>query len=193
MEVAPLLYVIAALLVLVGLAGTILPALPGLPLVFGGLLLAAWTGGFQEVGIGMIVVLAVLTVFSLAVDFWATALGAKRVGASRLAIIGAMLGTLGGLVLGPLGLLAGPFAGALAGELLHRRSVQHSDGGHAARIGFGTWMGILFGTVLKLALAFTMLGLFALAWLAAARMVVCGSAPGVGSLRFTKAAKHCSM
>ena len=164
MEVAPLLYVIAALLVLVGLAGTILPALPGLPLVFGGLLLAAWTGGFQEVGIGMIVVLAVLTVLSLAVDFWATALGAKRVGASRLAIIGAMLGTLGGLVLGPLGLLAGPFAGALAGELLHRRSVQHSDVGHAARIGFGTWMGILFGTVLKLALAFTMLGLFALAW-----------------------------
>ena len=164
MDPTPLYYALAGILVLAGLVGTVLPALPGLPLVFGGLLLAAWAGGFQEVGIGMIVVLAVLTVFSLAVDFWATALGAKRVGASRLAIIGAMLGTLGGLVLGPVGLLAGPFAGALAGELLHRRSVQHSDVGHAARIGFGTWIGILFGVVLKLGLAFTMLGLFALAW-----------------------------
>ena len=164
MEYAPLLYVIAGLLVVVGLAGTILPALPGLPLVFGGLLLAAWAGGFDQVGLPMIGLLALLTLLSLVIDFWATALGARRVGASRKAIIGAMLGTLGGLFLGPIGLLAGPFAGALAGELLHRRSVLHSDVGHAARIGFGTWMGILFGTVLKLALAFTMLGLFALAW-----------------------------
>lgn len=164
METAPLLYVIAVLLVLAGLAGTILPALPGLPLVFGGLLLAAWAGGFEQVGIPVIVGLGALTLLSLAVDFWATALGAKRVGASRPALIGAVLGTFGGLFLGPLGLLTGPFAGALAGELLHRRSMLRSDVGHAARVGFGTWMGILFGTVLKLGLAFAMLGLFALAW-----------------------------
>lgn len=164
MQAAPLLYLIAVLLVLAGLAGTVLPALPGLPLVFGGLLLAAWAGGFEQVGLAVIVVLGLLTLLSLAVDFWATALGAKRVGASRLAILGAMLGTLGGLFLGPLGLLAGPFAGALAGELLHRRSVLHTDVGHAARVGFGTWVGILFGTALKLGLAFAMLGLFALAW-----------------------------
>ena len=112
----------------------------------------------------MLVVLGLLTVFSLAVDFWATALGAKRVGASRLAIIGAMVGTLAGLFFGPLGLLMGPFAGAIGGELIHRRSLQKQDLGQAARIGVGTWFGILFGTVLKLALAFTMLGLFALAW-----------------------------
>lgn len=164
MEYAPLLYVIAGLLVLVGLAGTVLPALPGLPLVFLGMLVAAWAGGFQQVGVAMLVVLGVLTLFSLAVDVWATALGAKRVGASRMAIVGAMLGTLAGLVMGPLGLFVGPFAGALAGELLNRRSLRQHDIGHATRIGFGTWMGILFGTVLKLALAFTMLGLFALAW-----------------------------
>ena len=98
------------------------------------------------------------------VDFWATALGAKRVGASRLAIIGAMVGTLAGLFFGPLGLLMGPFAGAIGGELIHRRSLLKQDLGQAAKIGVGTWFGILFGTVLKLALAFTMLGLFALAW-----------------------------
>lgn len=164
MEPTTLFYILAALLVVVGIAGTILPALPGLPLVFAGMLLAAWAGDFQQVGMPMLVVLGLLTVFSLAVDFWATALGAKRVGASRLAIIGAMVGTLGGLFFGPLGLLMGPFAGAIGGELIHRRSLQKQDLGQAAKIGIGTWFGILFGTVLKLALAFTMLGLFALAW-----------------------------
>ncbi|HSD18271.1 MAG TPA: DUF456 domain-containing protein [Thermomonas sp.] len=164
MESNTLFYLLAIVLVMVGIAGTVLPALPGLPLVFAGMLLAAWAGDFQQVGIPMLVVLGLLTVFSLAVDFWATALGAKRVGASRLAIIGAMLGTLGGLFLGPVGLLLGPFAGAIGGELVHRRSLQKQDLGQAAKIGVGTWFGILFGTVLKLALAFTMLGLFALAW-----------------------------
>ena len=164
MEPNTLYYLLAIALVVVGIAGTILPALPGLPLVFAGMLLAAWAGDFQQVGVPMLVVLGLLTVFSLAVDFWATALGAKRVGASRLAIIGAMVGTLAGLFFGPLGLLMGPFAGAIGGELIHRRSLLKQDLGQAAKIGVGTWFGILFGTVLKLALAFTMLGLFALAW-----------------------------
>ena len=164
MDPTTLYYLLAIVLVLVGIAGTILPALPGLPLVFAGMLLAAWAGDFQQVGMPMLVVLGLLTLFSLAVDFWATALGAKRVGASRLAIIGAMLGTFGGLFFGPLGLLLGPFAGAIGGELIHRRSLHKQDLGQAAKIGVGTWFGILFGTVLKLALAFTMLGLFAFAW-----------------------------
>ena len=164
MEPTTLYYVLAVLLVLVGIAGTILPALPGLPLVFAGMLLAAWTGDFQQVGMPMLVVLGLLTLFSLAVDFWATALGAKRVGASKLAIIGAMVGTVAGLFFGPIGLLMGPFAGAIGGELIHRRSLLKQDLGQAAKIGVGTWFGILFGTVLKLALAVTMLGLFALAW-----------------------------
>ena len=164
MDPTTLYYLLAILLVVVGIAGTILPALPGLPLVFAGMLLAAWAGDFQQVGMPMLVVLGLLTLFSLAVDFWATALGAKRVGASRLAIIGAMLGTFGGLFFGPLGLLLGPFAGAIGGELIDRRSLHKQDLGQAAKIGVGTWFGILFGTVLKLALAFTMLGLFAFAW-----------------------------
>ncbi|MDI1253570.1 DUF456 domain-containing protein [Thermomonas sp.] len=164
MDSSALFYLIAAALILIGLIGTVLPALPGLPLVFAGMLLAAWAGGFEQVGIPMLVVLGVLTLVSLVVDFWATALGAKRVGASRKAIIGAMLGTFPGLFFGPLGLLLGPFVGALVGELLHRRRLGGSDLGDAAKIGFGTWLGILFGVVLKLGLAFAMLGLFALAW-----------------------------
>lgn len=155
-----LMYGLAALLVLVGLVGVILPALPGLPLVFAGMLLAAWAGGFEHVGIPILVVLGLLTLVSFAIDFWATAHGAKRVGASRKALVGAVLGTFAGLfVFPPFGLFVGPFAGALIGELLHRR-----DLGNAARVGFGTWMGILLAVVLKLGLAFAMLGVFALAW-----------------------------
>lgn len=164
MNPTSLYYLIAVILVVIGLIGTVLPTLPGLPLVFAGMLLAAWAGGFEQVGILMLVVLGILTLVSLAVDFWATALGAKRVGASRKAIIGAVLGTFAGLFFGPLGLLFGPFVGALAGELLHRRRLGGSDLGDAAKIGFGTWLGILFGVALKLGLAFAMLGLFALAW-----------------------------
>lgn len=152
-------YMLAIALMAIGIAGTILPALPGLPLVFAGMLLAAWAGGFEQVGAGMLIVLGGLTLLSLLIDFWATAVGAKRVGASRQAVIGAVIGTFGGIFFGPVGLFVGPFAGALGGELLHGRKL-----GQATRVGFGTWLGIVFGVVLKLTLAFAMLGLFALAW-----------------------------
>lgn len=165
MEPKTLYYLIATACIVIGLAGIVLPALPGLPLVFAGMLVAAWADGFQHVPVWMMVLLGLLTLLSLAIDFWATALGAKRVGASRKAIIGAMLGTLGGLFfIPPFGLLLGPFAGALVGELLHRRSLDKVHLGDAAKIGLGTWLGILLGVVLKLGLALTMLGLFALAW-----------------------------
>lgn len=154
-----LFYVIAAALVGIGLIGTVLPALPGLPLVFGGMLLAAWAGDFQEINVWVIVLLGLLTLVSFAVDFWATAHGARRVGASRKAVVGAILGTFAGLLFMPIGLFVGPFVGALAGELLHGRELHQ-----AAKVGFGTWMGIVLAVVLKLGLAFAMLGVFALAW-----------------------------
>jgi uncharacterized protein len=153
-------YVLAALLVLVGLAGVLLPALPGLPLVFAGLLLAAWAGGFEQIHVATVVVLGLLTLLSFAVDFWATAHGARRVGASRKALVGAVLGTFVGLfVFPPFGLFAGPFVGALLGELLHGRELRQ-----AAKVGFGTWLGIVLAVVLKLGLAFAMIGLFAFDW-----------------------------
>ena len=85
MDQNALYYLIATALIVIGLVGTVLPALPGLPLVFAGMLLAAWAGDFQQVGIPMLVVLGLLTVLSLGIDLGATALGAKRVGASRKA------------------------------------------------------------------------------------------------------------
>ncbi len=157
-------YVLAAALVLLGLIGVVLPALPGLPLVYAGMLLAAWADGFERIGVWTLVVLGVLTALSLAVDLAATAMGAKRVGASRMALAGAAIGTVVGLFFSLVGVFVAPFVGAVIGELIHRRKLAKTDLGHATKVGLGTWMGILFGVVLKLALAFAMIGLFLIAW-----------------------------
>lgn len=153
------LWVLAALCVAGGLAGSVLPALPGVPLVFAGLVLGAWADDFQRVSWLTLTLLGLLTLASFAIDFLATALGARRVGATKLAVFGAMLGTLGGLFLGLPGLVIGPFAGAVAGEMLSHGKVEQ-----ATRAGFATWMGLIFGTLTKLALVFTMLGIFAAAY-----------------------------
>jgi uncharacterized protein len=153
-------YVIAGLLILVGIAGVILPALPGLPVVFAGMLLAAWVDDFQHVSIWVMVLLGVLTVLSLGIDLAASTLGAKRAGASKKALVGAALGTLAGLFLGIPGLLLGPFVGAVAGELIGGREWRE-----ASKVGFATWLGIALGAALKLALAFAMLGIFVVALL----------------------------
>jgi uncharacterized protein YqgC (DUF456 family) len=79
-------------------------------------------------------------------------------------VIGALVGTVCGLLLGPVGLLVGPFAGALLGELWHGRSLNASQVGKATRVGVGTTLGIVLGVVVKLMLAFAMLGLFVWSW-----------------------------
>lgn len=165
MDPALLWYLLALLLALAGLAGTILPALPGIPLVFAGMLLAAWADGFERIGLATLAVLAALTLLSLLLDFWATAMGARRVGASGRALTGAVLGTFVGMFFGIAGVFLGPFLGAVAGELLHLRSLDRRGIGRAAKVGAGTWMGIVVAVGLKLTLAFAMIGIFALAWL----------------------------
>jgi len=164
MDLQTLYYVLAIVLMVVGIAGTVLPALPGLPLVFAGMLLAAWAGGFEEVGGWTMAVLALLTLLSLGIDFMATALGAKRVGASKPALVGAVLGTFAGLMFGFVGVFIGPFVGALLGELVWLRGVGGRELGQATKVGLGTWLGIVVGTVLKLGVAFLMVGLFVFAW-----------------------------
>lgn len=153
------MWVLATVMVLAGLAGAVLPALPGVPLVFGGLVVAAWIDDFQRVGWITLTFLGFLTLASFAIDFAATAMGAKRVGASKLAIVGAALGALGGLFLGIPGLILGPFIGAVAGEML-----SHGEWRKATQAGLATWMGLLFGTLAKLALVFAMLGIFLFAY-----------------------------
>jgi len=159
MQAQMILYVLAAGLILLGFAGTFLPALPGLPLMFIGMLVAAWADQFVQVGGWTIAILALLTAISVAVDVAATALGARRIGASPLAMLGATVGTLlGGIVFSIPGLILGPFIGAMAGEFIQGREWRH-----ASRVGFGTWIGLAIGTALKIALAFAMLGVFVFA------------------------------
>lgn len=159
MDPSFILYLLAALLVLVGIAGIILPALPGIPLVFVGLLLAAWADGFVHVGWLPLTVLGLLTVLSFAVDILATVVGAQRVGASRKALWGTFVGSIVGVFFMPIGLFVGPLAGALLGEYWHTREL-----GRSTKVGLATWLGILLGFALKLALVLAMLGLFAFAW-----------------------------
>jgi uncharacterized protein YqgC (DUF456 family) len=153
-----LFWLLAALLIVVGFAGLILPVLPGVPLVFAGLVLLAWAENFVYVGWGTLTLLGVLALLSFAVDFLATALGAKKFGASSRAIWGAAIGALIGLFFGLPGLLLGPFLGAVIGEFSGKASLQA-----ATHAGVGATLGLLFGTLLKIALAFAMIGLFVLA------------------------------
>src|SRR5690625_1308797 len=113
-------WLLAVLLVITGLAGAVLPVIPGIPLVLGGLLMMAALDGFVHVSWATMLWLTFLTILSVVVDFLATAEGARRFGAGRLAILGATLGLLVGIFFGRPGLLVGPFAGAVTGALARR-------------------------------------------------------------------------
>ncbi|HXE77071.1 MAG TPA: DUF456 domain-containing protein [Rhodanobacter sp.] len=154
------LYVLAALLMLGGLAGSVLPVLPGIPMVFGGIWLAAAIDGYRHLGLWWLLIIGAIGAIGVIVDFVASTLGAKRVGASPRALWGAAIGTLVGMFFGIPGLLFGPFIGAVLGELASGTSVLRS-----AHVGVGTWLGLLFGTLLKLVLSFLMVGLFGVAML----------------------------
>jgi uncharacterized protein YqgC (DUF456 family) len=149
------LWLLSAVLAAAGIAGMLLPALPGPPLLFAGFFIAAWAEDFQYVGFGTLTVLALMSLLAYAVDFISGALGARHFGASSKAAIGAAIGAVVGIFFGLPGILLGPFIGAVLGELTER------DDLHAAgRAGIGATVGLLLGTAAKMALAFAMLGLF---------------------------------
>ncbi|MDH3515095.1 MAG: DUF456 domain-containing protein [Gammaproteobacteria bacterium] len=155
--VTVLLWILAVVLVIVGLAGLFFPVIPGAVLVFGGLVVAAWADDFAYAGWGTLTVLGVLAVLTYPADFLASAFGARRYGASPRAVAGAVIGAVVGIFFGLVGVLLGPFFGAVIGEYSAQRHL-----GRAGRAGFGATVGIVLGTAAKLALAFTMLGIFAI-------------------------------
>jgi uncharacterized protein YqgC (DUF456 family) len=154
-----LLYTVAAALILGGLVGAIIPALPGIPLIFAGIWLTAGVDHYRHLGLWWLVGIAVIGAVGVTVDLLAGALGAKRVGASPQAIWGALFGTVIGLFLGLPGLLLGPFVGAVLGELAAGNSILRSS-----HVGIGTWVGLLFGTLVKLVTSIMMVALFGAAW-----------------------------
>ncbi len=158
METVIALWLLGAVLIAAGIAGMLVPALPGPPLLFAGFVLAAWAEDFRYVGYGMLAVLAFMSLLAYLVDFIAGALGAKHFGASSRAAIGAAIGAVVGIFFGLPGIFLGPFIGAMLGEL-----TQHEDLQAAGRAGVGATVGLLLGTAAKMAIAFTMVGLFLVA------------------------------
>jgi uncharacterized protein YqgC (DUF456 family) len=128
-------------------------------LILAGLIVAAWADGFTRVGIWTLVVIGLIAAASYLVDFAAAAIGAKRLGASSRAMIGAGFGTVAGLFFGLPGIIFGPFAGAVLGEL----TVDHRDIRRAGKAGVAAWIGFAIGTAVKVAMAFVMIGIFLLA------------------------------
>jgi len=155
-----LLWVLAFVLILVGLIGTLLPVMPGALLVFLGMFAGAWADDFSRVGWAVLGVLAILTVLFYVLDFLAGAYGARRLGASRWGVVGAILGALVGMFFGFIGVVVGPFVGAVVGELLARRGLLE-----ASRAGAGAWIGLVLSIAARLALIFAMLGIFVVAYL----------------------------
>ena len=154
------LWVLAVAMIVIGLAGTVLPVLPGIALIFGGILVAAWIDDFTRIAPWTVVALGVLAAIAFAVDYLGAVHGAKRLGASRLAIIGAAIGVVAGIFGGLIGVVVFPFLGAVAGEFIAQRDLRR-----AGRVGVATWIGLAVGTAVKVAIAFTMVGLFIVALL----------------------------
>ncbi len=148
-----LLYALGALALLAGLAGVVLPVLPGSLLLFGGAVLVAWAEGFTRVGWPTLVVAGLLAAAIWAVDWLASALGAKVSGASKWAVAGATVGLLVGMFFGPAGILLGPAVGAVVLEYW-----KDPDFEKALKAGAGTFVGFLVGSVVKVALAFVLVG-----------------------------------
>ena len=155
-----LLWTVSVALILLGLAGTVLPALPGVTLVFGGIALAAWIDDFARIPVWLLLLLGVLTAMAWIVEYAAAAMGAKRAGASRQAMVGAVVGTLAGIFSGLWGLLFMPLVGAAVGEYIAQRDLRR-----AGKVGIATWIGLLLGTAAKVAIVFAMIGIFVTALL----------------------------
>jgi len=146
---------VVGLLFLVGLAGSVIPWLPGPLFIVAGAVLWAFATDFAQIGIGRLAILTALALLSFLLNFVAGAVGARRYGGSRWGVVGAVVGALIGLFFGPLGLLFGPVVGAIAGELLRGADFEGS-----VRSGLGALVGLLVGIVADFVIALTMVGLF---------------------------------
>ena len=145
-----------------GFAGTVVPAIPGLPLIAAGGWLSGWADHYEKIGWKTIVVLVVLAVIGVVVDTAAQTMGAQRAGASKAGIIGSLVGTVIGMFMGLFGLLFMPLIGAAVGEFYAKRNLIH-----AGKVGVATWLGMIVGTAVKVALAFAMTGILIFVYLTA--------------------------
>ena len=149
------LLIIVILLMIIGLAGVLLPFLPGVPLAWLGFFIYAYSTDFKEISLTTTLVFLGLTILSILLEFALPLLGAKKYHASKHGMAGAAMGlAIGPFLLGPIGIVAGPFVGAVAGEFLNGNKK------HALMAGGGTFVGFLLSLLLKLILTLVMIGFF---------------------------------
>jgi uncharacterized protein YqgC (DUF456 family) len=151
------LLIIATLIVMiVGLAGTILPMLPGIPLIYLGLIIYGVGTGWQVYSVNFMLFWGVVTILMVLLDYYAGAIGARKYGASSAGVWGSILGGILGIIfLGFIGIIVGPFWGAFVGELLSGKSRAH-----ALRAGWGTFIGFVAGSLFKIVVGCIMIGNF---------------------------------
>ena len=154
-----ILWIFVIALFLIGLVGTILPTLPGTILIFAGALVYGIFTGFEEVTLWVLAALAGISIGAQVLDYVAGAYGAKRFGASKYGIWGAIIGgILGLIILNIVGLIVGVFLGAIVPEILLGQGLKES-----LRIGWGSLLGFLGGTLMKFILGLLMIGIFVIA------------------------------
>ena len=146
---------VAALVMLVGVLGSIIPIIPSTTLVLIAALGHKLVFGSQGSSLWVLVILGLITAFSFLIDHVATVIGAKKFGATWRGVTGAVVGGIIGLFCGLVGVLIGPFIGAVAFELAGQRNLRESS-----QAGIGTFVGLLAGALGKLACCMVMTGLF---------------------------------
>ena len=152
-------WLLVDLLIVLGIVGMVMPILPGIVLIFSGLLLGAWIDGFARVSQTTMIVIGVISLLAWALDFFASYVTAKQAKASPLALLGTLIGAVLGLFAGVVGLIIGPIIGAIVGEYISRR---HAGG--AARVGLAAGLGFVLALVVKFVLAAVILSIFAVAY-----------------------------
>lgn len=150
-----ILFVAALAVMIIGLAGVILPVLPGIPLIFAAAALYGIVTGFSGIGLYMILILAGLTVFGLVIDYLANYFSVRKMGGGRAGAVGAVLGLLVGVWLGLAWIVILPFVLAVALELLAGKEARS-----ALTAGLGAMVGLLFGGLFRFVIGCVMIGLF---------------------------------
>ncbi|HWI57366.1 MAG TPA: DUF456 domain-containing protein [Bacillota bacterium] len=155
---------LALLVMLLGVVGSIMPGLPGTPLILAAAIAHRLYFGSASIHIWGLVILVLLTLLSMLFDYLAGIVGAKQFGATWRGVLGAGLGGLAGLFFSIPGILLGPFVGATLFELFGGRKFKE-----ATHAGLGATLGLILGSVGKLALGVAMLSLFIVSVLAHSR------------------------
>ena len=164
------LIIIGAICLLLGLIGCVAPVLPGVPLSYLGLLLLHWTDRVQF-SWQFLVVWGVVVVVIQILDYFIPAWGTKKFGGTKYGVWGSTIGLFVGLFMGPLGIVVGPFIGAVLGELIYfnrhpqttlseTEQNKNTNFNRALRAGFGSFIGLLTGTLIKVICCGVMIAYF---------------------------------